>query len=438
MATTPTLGSATLPTPPTHSKPEKKATTPRIDVEPLYNAVKSAISDADWATYKTTINDFLLGNRNQEEITRVLDRILSTPALEHAHNQLILAIFANAFRDPPEPGVVSWADDKVSGSGAKGGIGKTSAQGDGAEAEKRLKGEIMSLPRRERKRLKALDKSEYDEFAAEMRDVGEARRIHAPDVSGGLASAGGFQKTNWDLEIRKRYNAPLCTETHEFPDATSIASRMLPICYEEGLPSGHNSECPTFMNIATETYVKEMLTNIFARVSCNGPDYKVKTGKFKRECEREERLIEKGELTRTAAGLLPCEAEEMRKRPPITMEDLQMCVQLGDSFMAQTPIISAEILNTRCLDAPGVEELEQERYRSPKKAMAQPALTNGISIPSKPASNGDQIKANGLRYFLDLHEPEPVIDDEWTWQGGVVEDTETLDAVLDSCLAIGT
>lgn len=107
-----------------------------------------------------------------------------------------MAIYANIFRDSPEPGVVSWADDKVSGSGAKSGVGKTSAQGDGVEAEKRLKHEIMHLPRRERKRLKALDKNDYDEYAAEMRDIGEARRIHVPESGGGLASAGGFQKTS--------------------------------------------------------------------------------------------------------------------------------------------------------------------------------------------------------------------------------------------------
>lgn len=192
------------------------------------------------------------------------------------------------------------------------------------------------------------------------------------------------------------------------------------------------------MNIATETYIKEMLTNIFARVSSNGPDYKVKTGKFKRECEREERLVEKGELTRTAAGLLPCEAEEMRKRPPITMEDLQMCAQLGDSYMAQTPIISAEILNTRCLDAPGVEELERETYQSPETPKSKPVLANGIGIPSKLPLNGNKTKAKGYGYYLDLHEPEPAIDDDWPWQGTSDEHQEMLDDVLDSVLAIGT
>jgi transcriptional coactivator HFI1/ADA1 len=169
-----------------------KPTAPRIDVEPLYVAVKGAISDADWSIYKATIRDFLLGRLNQEEVSSRLDRILSTPALEHAHNQFIVAIYQNSLRDPPEPGTASWADDKVVGKSGAGGKGASAAAD---EAEKRLKFEVMQLARRERKRLKGIqDVPGADDFGRMMQEMVDSKRIRTPDT--GPASAGGFQKTS--------------------------------------------------------------------------------------------------------------------------------------------------------------------------------------------------------------------------------------------------
>jgi transcriptional coactivator HFI1/ADA1 len=160
VSTTPTLSSTALPNNLTSlqtsdlTKKPSAPRTPRIDVEPLYSAVKGAISDADWTIYKKTLSFFLLGNLNQEELSHKLSRILITPALEHAHNALFTAIYANIWRDTPEPGIASWvssSDKPSSGTGVKG---------TGDEAEKRLKYEVMQLSRRERKRLKAIPAGE--------------------------------------------------------------------------------------------------------------------------------------------------------------------------------------------------------------------------------------------------------------------------------------
>jgi transcriptional coactivator HFI1/ADA1 len=190
MDTSPTMQFKNLPTPPGPQRTERRA--PRIDVEPLYVAVKSSISDADWATYKSSISSFLLGNLNQEELSARLDRILVTPALEHAHNQFIMGIYANVLREPPEPGTASWADDKIMGK--VGGAGAKGSGSQGDEAEKRLKTEVMQIGRRERKRLKALPEGNFDPYYQMNLDVVDAKRIHTPDT--GSASAGGFQKTS--------------------------------------------------------------------------------------------------------------------------------------------------------------------------------------------------------------------------------------------------
>jgi transcriptional coactivator HFI1/ADA1 len=203
LSTAPSLSNKALPSLLLVSKPEQRRSAPRLDAEPLYNAIKTAISDADWSFYKASISAFLLGNLNQEELTQRLDGILSTPALEHAHNQFILGIFGNLTRDAPELGVVaSWADDKVVGKGSSG-AGKGGAGGKGGdEEEKRLKTEIMMLPRRERKRLKMVvdhgkgggDADGRENWMGAMNEYFDARRAKMPDI--GPASAGGFQKTS--------------------------------------------------------------------------------------------------------------------------------------------------------------------------------------------------------------------------------------------------
>lgn len=178
----------------------KKSTTerrPRIDVEPLYSAVKGAISDIDWTTYKTSLTQFLLGNLNQEELSFKLAKILNTTALEHAHNTLVAAIYANIWRDAPEAGIASWVSstDKPSSGTVKG-------QGD--ESEKRLKLEVMQLSRRERKRLKTIPASDTAVVGGQdgpgagmgangpVNELIEMKRGKQPEV-GPVGPAGGYK-----------------------------------------------------------------------------------------------------------------------------------------------------------------------------------------------------------------------------------------------------
>jgi transcriptional coactivator HFI1/ADA1 len=169
---------------------------PRVDVEPLYTSVKSAISDADWAIYKKSLSFFLLGNLNQEELSHTLGRILVTRELEHAHNALVTAIYANTWRDPPEAGIASWV--------SSGDKPSTTVKGTHDESEKRLKYEVMQLSRRERKRLKTIPAA-TEGFGSEGWNGGttqeyvDARRVKEPEtgpVATNGAQGGGFGKTS--------------------------------------------------------------------------------------------------------------------------------------------------------------------------------------------------------------------------------------------------
>ncbi len=204
VTTTPTLSNNPLPTLSSLqtdvAKKPAAPRTPRVDVEPLYAAVKGAITDAEWTTYKTCLSSFLLGNLNQEELSFRLSKILSTPALEHAHNALFVAIYANIWRDPPEAGIASWvsSSDKPSSGAIKG---------TGDESEKRLKYEVMQLSRRERKRLKTITAGEGAAPGADGAFAGvgalgpvqehiDARRMKQLEVGPSGIQAGGFGKTS--------------------------------------------------------------------------------------------------------------------------------------------------------------------------------------------------------------------------------------------------
>jgi transcriptional coactivator HFI1/ADA1 len=203
VSTTPTLSSDTLPNLTSLqtdlTKKPNAPRAPRVNVEPLYAAVKGSISDADWTIYKKALSFFLLGNLNQEELSQKLSKILTTPALEHAHNALFTAIYANIWRDPPEAGIASWvssSDKPTSGT----------VKGTGDESEKRLKHEVMQLSRRERKRLKGIPAGETP-LSTGLEGLGagapgpvqeyvDARRAKQLDVGPSSNQGGGFGKTS--------------------------------------------------------------------------------------------------------------------------------------------------------------------------------------------------------------------------------------------------
>lgn len=460
---TPTL--STKPLPPPLKKPSAP-TAPRIDLEPLYSALKAAIGD-NWPVYKEACALYLsgaytftlsyplncpsqltihTGQLNQEELSRRIDPIICTdPSREHLHNQLICAIYANTLRDAPEPGVASWvsASDKVTAS---------SKAVTGDAAEQRLKIDIMQLPPRERHRLKQLHDDHADWLNATIREGQKARdMIKLPDIGSASAGGGGYNKTSksmrmpmlrlircvdgggetlrtnavadWEIEIHKRYAQPLYVETHEFPETDTVSARIMPICYEEGLVAGAAPGCAEFVNVAAEAYVKELLADIFMRVRSNGVNY-VQTAAFRKRLAREEAAFERAEVKRNAVGLLPCEAEVGAKRKPISLNDLRMCCTLGNSALSQIRLVSDRIMVGDFVDDEDDEGLFEEIERGTGAKM------NGVAAPMTNGTHDHDGDTN-------MTGMDGEILGDWSWVGGAVGDREQLGGVLEDCLAVG-
>lgn len=97
------------------------------------------------------------GRLNQTEFSNIIDPIITSPLgdREHLHNQLLAAVYANVTREMPDPGLAPWvsANDKPT-------VGAGSKPVSGDAAERRLKGEVMQLLSRDRRRIKDLVQNE--------------------------------------------------------------------------------------------------------------------------------------------------------------------------------------------------------------------------------------------------------------------------------------
>lgn len=282
-------------------------------------------------------------------------------------------------------------------------------------AEQRLKAEVMALPPRDRRRLKAIANDKLEEEAAARKspyeDYYNALRIKAPEPVSG--NAGGLTKTNWDLEIRKRYLQPLFSETLEFPDTPTIHARMVPICYEESVTSGCSIQCAELVGIAAETYLKAILTEVFDRTRSNGPRYEhahsggILTSSYKKKIAREEAEVKMGRLRRTRDDdLLPTESEVAYSRRPLGMPDLQLTAQVGPLPWNAMPLLAATVTTASA-------GYDYEDWRESQ----EPASSNGVAEPP-----GDNMDADD--------------GDNYGWEGASSQDRSGLESVLADCLTI--
>ncbi|KAL1976397.1 hypothetical protein VTN31DRAFT_2679 [Thermomyces dupontii] len=401
---------------------------PRLDLEPVYTELKAAIGE-HWAEYKQAVALFLLGHLNQEEFSARVDYFLcADPRTEHLHNNFVCAIIGNLSRDLPDHGVASWvsANDKPT---------VVSKPVSSDLAEQRLKTEVMQLPPRDRRRIKAIPEPDPNDVPrSELEEYHQAKQIRLPSQV--PASAGGLNKTNWELEIRKRYAQPLASETGEFPDAETIHARMVPICYEESVVSGAGFPCAEFMAIATETFVKEVLSAVFARTRHNGPSGTINgmmTRRYRRQLEREELAYTRGEITKDAAtGLLPVEAREARTRRPLGIKDLRLALDLGGGLLGQNPLLADEIAaaydeDELELERRGLEEQFEGRRKIEKEYQQYIDFEREAEIM---ATQNQDLLEDGGGDAMDLDE------ENWEWEGATLADREQLGALLDDCLSM--
>lgn len=440
--TTPILSTKTINVSvPSLQKPKTSQLIPaRIDLEPIYTALKSSIGAEGWTIYKEATTQFLIGRLNQTEFSERIDPLLVSPdgSKEHLHNQLIAAIYGNVTREMPDQGLAPWvsANDKPSTT-----AGSKPVSGDAAE--RRLKGDVMQLPTRDRRRIKDLVHNDFDPYESLAGVFTESSRLKVAKANEVPASAGGLSRMNFDLEIRKRFAQPLAVESGEFPDVSNIEARMLPLCYEAGLVSGHAPDAAQFMSIATETFIKEIMASIFSRTRCNGPGESgnagfgpgggwIQTNKYRKQLAKEEEGFLRGEVTRDKSGLLPIEAKAASERGPVGMTDLRIALEIGDCGMGNFPVIARSVVY-------GYREGELENWDDYTWIDGHDRIVDVGDAEMTGTNVNGKSKAENLPNGVGGHHAnsDPMEVDEQWWEGADTKDGDFLDGVLDSCLAVG-
>lgn len=272
---------------------------------------------------------------------------------------------------------------------------------------------------RDRRRIKTTKEGgkAVNDGMAEMQDYRHRLAVKPPDIA--PQSAGGLTRTNWDIEIRRRYAQALAEETLEFPTQSDLQSRIEPICYEEGLVGGCAQGavqiCAEMMEQATEAYLKELIGGLYVHTRANSEGC-VHTETFRRQRRKEEDDLERGILQRNSAGLLPVEMEVQGKRQPLDMEDMRLSLQLTDIYLKQDPFLSQRMM------------LNRQPALSPEMSKV-----NGLS--RKPMLNGSLSKSEQAG---SLFGDAMVVDEvDVGWRGVGKSETMDLMGVLDDCLAVG-
>lgn len=218
---------------------------------------------------------------------------------------------------------------------------------------------------------------------------------------------------------------------------------MSPICYENGLTSGHTPDAAQFMSVATETFIKQFLSSVFDRTRCNGPGAGgsagsgggagwITTHKYRRQLEREEEAWSRGDIQRDKSGLLPIEAKAASERGPLGMADLQTALELGDCGLAQMPIVIEQVTL-------GYREGELEGWNEYTMLSEYGEALVDVDKEHDVEMKGIDHISNGL----DGANGNPDVEDDqdiegWGWEGAASNDREALNSILDSCLAIGS
>jgi transcriptional coactivator HFI1/ADA1 len=216
---------------------------------------------------------------------------------------------------------------------------------------------------------------------------------------------------------------------------------MLPTCYEEGIFNGPARDAPAFMSQATEAFLKNLLSRALQVCRSDGAQY-VQTRAYKRRRRREEVAFERGDVRKSAAGLLPADQEAEERRLPLSLLDLRLCVDVGTHGLGgggarammrfeATGIDDEDMFGERGEEEDAPPATKREGGAGGKAVAPAPAPAPA----PKPLTNG--VLTNGVHHHYEDEDEEMVDeDDDFGWPGGSARDRRELDGILANCLEI--
>ncbi|AGO12994.1 AaceriAFL171Wp [[Ashbya] aceris (nom. inval.)] len=248
----------------------------RLDLEEMVAEFSALLGSENWSKYAQIISLFILGKLSRKELVQQLDVLLvpaqgasdaRAPAVSRAvlvrlHNQLLLAILANSLRDSPLGSKAgdAWGFQNGATYQNKKRTNKHNSQ---IETYKKI---VMSLPSKDRQRLKAITK-ENGKRGFVLCSVLQNRLANIPKIpivtnqeTLKRVKANSLKTPlEWSQEIVSGFSAPLASESYSLPDNDSLYLRMVSIAREHGLVGTVDGRCVEILSLALEYYLKTIL-----------------------------------------------------------------------------------------------------------------------------------------------------------------------------------
>ncbi|OZJ03779.1 hypothetical protein BZG36_03457, partial [Bifiguratus adelaidae] len=259
---------------PTHSTHKREISVPktqngRQDLLALKQQLVEALGDSG-PQYWDALREFVTGRLNRQEFDFYANLYLSR---ENAplHNAFILATIHNAQRDVPPPQhqrSIGWGKKRRGLRDVDGLDGLD--MGRHGPNRKRLKKEVMSLPKADRDRIKSVSKTarEASETARYLKqDLMPHSLSRTPDIP----IPAEQRPTNFNADFSRGLFAPLCADSKKLPNPTALRDRMTTIALEHGLLEGVTQECVDFMLYALESHMRTILSNALQKIRSKTP-----------------------------------------------------------------------------------------------------------------------------------------------------------------------
>ncbi|BFZ57943.1 hypothetical protein PYCC9005_004999 [Savitreella phatthalungensis] len=247
-------------------RPASTAQVVRADVDAPLNRMHELLQER-WPQYQQIVTDFLLGRLNRDEFEVQL-RPMRVRGFIRLHNEVIMALLSNAYRDCPPPAVavsVGWSKKRRVTLDA------------GDPAARRLKQEVMGLTNRERARVKAVGTSTGSGGAGagatgqpnrpRPNSMIETRFAKLPRVPMSAQKINSSQHHN---DIIKGFHVPLLTETLQLPEQESLKDRVIATALENGLLGGVAPTVPALLLAGLEIHLRNVLGQVVTRTQVSG------------------------------------------------------------------------------------------------------------------------------------------------------------------------
>ncbi|TID30684.1 hypothetical protein CANINC_000600 [Pichia inconspicua] len=250
-----------------------------------------------WDAYQMAVSLFIVGKLSREELMEEIATVVNRKETRHMHNQLLMTMLANCYKNEPLDGVNSGF---FGHSAKKRQLGGTSSQ------YERLKKDILSLSVRERIRLKSITRdsgkkninmntmiatrqamvpkvpvvtnnsvnsanssttetksigTDVNGSPKQMNSVEDGADVKQLDSSQTQKSGNNLEMTLIAVkDILDMIDEPLCTESFELPERRRLRNIMLGLAREHGLLGGVSMKAVDVLYHGIAYYLKTLFT----------------------------------------------------------------------------------------------------------------------------------------------------------------------------------